>query len=96
MRVRCKHCQHENDVDEYWCVIDTKNKERYFECKKFCEKKWTSQEFFPKKEEEIRSVIEIDTAVDDWMDRIPRQTWVEWFKSFFGLSGIRYIKVKTN
>ena len=92
MRVYCKHCEHEKDVDDCWCVIDTRIKERYFECKIKC----NIQAVISQKEEESRGAIEIDTATEDWMDRIPKKTWIEWFSSFFGLSGIRYIKVKTN
>ncbi len=105
MRVVCKHCEHEKDVDECWCVIDTRNKERYFECKVNCivivprvSVADVDFDVVPKieKEYEIRDAVEIDTTVEDWMDRIPRQTWMDWFKSLFGLSGIRYVKVKLN
>ncbi len=110
MRVFCKHCEHEKDVDECWCVIDTKNKERYFECKVKCivivprvaaadvDVDVVAVAAVPIEEKvyETRDALEIDTAVEDWMDRIPRQTWMDWFKSLFGLSGIRYVKVKLN
>jgi hypothetical protein len=111
MRVFCKHCEHEKDVDECWCVIDTRNKERYFECKVKCisSAEPTNQvstmlanqieegiRELKKKADEIQEALEIDTTVEDWMDRIPRQTWMGWFKSLFGLSGIRYVKVKLN
>lgn len=104
MRVICKHCEHEKDADECWCVIDTVKRERYFECKVSCitipqraDRIGNGIRDLEQKAEEIQeALVEIDTAVDDWMHRIPRKTWVEWFKSFFGLSEIRYIKVKTN
>ncbi len=104
MRVFCKHCEHEKDVDECWCVIDTRSKERYFECKVKCivPVQPTIAARPQEKESEIRDTsetditVEIDTAVEDWMDRIPKQTWMDWFKSLFGLSGIRYVKVKLN
>jgi hypothetical protein len=101
MRVFCKHCEHEKNVDECWCVIDTRKKERYFECKVKCiviVPRVAVADVDPQveKEYETRDALEIDTTVDDWMDRIPRQTWMDWFKSLFGLSGIRYVKIKLN
>ncbi len=35
-KIFCSICKSEQTIHDCWCVIDTKTKERYYECKKKC------------------------------------------------------------
>ncbi len=36
--IQCVICKENKPINDCWCVIDSKTKERYYECKKKCNK----------------------------------------------------------
>ncbi len=34
--IQCAICKEDKSIDDCWCVIDSKTKSRYYECKKKC------------------------------------------------------------
>lgn len=100
--VVCSICEKKVSSLECWCIIDTIQKKRYFECKNIC---MTNPPVLhiqiPKEKEEVREaevskekkeVLEIE--VTEWTDAYPKQTIWTWIKEKVGLGKIQYIKVK--
>lgn len=88
--VSCSICEEEKQLNDCWCVIDAKTKERYYECKKKC-----------KKPTQIEITIPSNTIIEEEQEEIhnipqepPKgllERAIEWFS---GNSNTEYKRMK--
>ena len=100
--VLCEICNKLVSPEACWCVIDTQNKTRHFECKVSCKPKAKPPEPAPAPEPVLESfVIDIPDdviirteEVPEWAEAYSRPSWFQLIKQWFTVrSG--YTKVKT-
>ena len=92
--VYCKFCEHQKDLNDCWCVIDTKTKSRTYECKVKCiQPKQTP--VLSKEESGVREPEPVQRDILDWSEFYAKESFftqiVNWFRSPSG-----YTKVKTS
>ncbi len=107
MEVSCEICKKWKHPDECWCVIDVKQKIRYFECRENCRPPTPIQRHEPAPVSHMET-FELDISdseedeepsetvlVEDWIVQ-PKRSWIQWMKDLIGIQTYRYVKVKTS
>lgn len=100
--VVCKHCEHTVPVDTCWCVIDTKTKERFYECKVNCVQVAPTPETIQIQLDDIQTMadtierqLEATERTIDWVEAYPKRSFFQRVRNWFSTpSG--YTKVKTS
>lgn len=89
--VICSKCEHTVNVDDCWCVIDTKTKARSYECKNVC----LQQVAESKIDIEIPSTMTASTeVVEDWVSAYPTEGIFQRLSNWFYRSTSGYQRVK--
>lgn len=99
--VICKHCEHTVQADSCWCVIDSKTKTRYYECKANC-LSLPPPETIQIQLDEIQTMADAIEEQIQRLDRVietieayPRQTFFQRIRNWFSTPA-GYTKVKTS
>jgi hypothetical protein len=91
--VICGKCEHSVNVDDCWCVIDTKRKSRSYECKKECLQRTSESKIEPIEIEIPSSMIETAEPIADWVTAYATQGIFQQISNWFNhRSGYERVK----